>query len=474
MTLSIATIPGAQRELDRLASGPKSRHFRMTMKLGAEFDDRGLRLLPGASDPPYYLCNLVLQGGGALGLAHVGFVAGLEQAGVRFVGLAGTSAGAIVACATACARENTIQKPVAEALLELVSAMPMASFIDGPPVVRTLLKRFFGRQNLYSGATVLGGLTAFRHLLKYRGLNPGEEFLRWLELAYAQMGIKTVEDLDGRLAAIVSQLRKASLPRDWSDDNRPNAAPAREWREAFPEDLDPPRRRHDPKIKPFHLLQVMAMAQPAGIKFCFPEDLKYLAPSYRKDSPACFVRASMSVPAFFHPHYMNVDEKAWAGRVERHLGKFEAPGVVLELKRLRSVAFLDGGLLSNLPLDAFSRVPAVPTLAVSLAEATDPLKAEYRYSSSIRGAARDAGLLLNGMRRQRDLDARDRANRPTNPQGDISLVSIDTKDANWLNFSMDRGEMADLFMCGLEAARKFILTDYFRESDDERTELAAG
>ena len=32
----------------------------------------------------FRICNLVLQGGGTLGLAHAGFVAGLEAAGVRF------------------------------------------------------------------------------------------------------------------------------------------------------------------------------------------------------------------------------------------------------------------------------------------------------------------------------------------------------------------------------------------------------
>lgn len=39
----------------------------------------------------------IFEGGGAKGLAHVGTVAEVQELGVRFVGVAGASAGAIVA-----------------------------------------------------------------------------------------------------------------------------------------------------------------------------------------------------------------------------------------------------------------------------------------------------------------------------------------------------------------------------------------
>lgn len=45
-------------------------------------------------------------GGGVLGIAHVGFVAALEEAGVRFMGLGGTSAGAINAAMIAAVRDR--------------------------------------------------------------------------------------------------------------------------------------------------------------------------------------------------------------------------------------------------------------------------------------------------------------------------------------------------------------------------------
>ena len=39
--------------------------------------------------------DLVMEGGGVLGIALVGYTYVLEQAGLRFLGIAGTSAGAI-------------------------------------------------------------------------------------------------------------------------------------------------------------------------------------------------------------------------------------------------------------------------------------------------------------------------------------------------------------------------------------------
>lgn len=48
-----------------------------------------------ADDEPIQYVDLVQKGGGVLGVALVGYVYVLEQAGIRFLKLAGTSAGAI-------------------------------------------------------------------------------------------------------------------------------------------------------------------------------------------------------------------------------------------------------------------------------------------------------------------------------------------------------------------------------------------
>jgi len=63
---------------------------------------------PDKTDPDATLqwVNLVMAGGGMLGIAHVGFMRVLEQAGIRFIGLGGASAGAINAALTAAVRQS--------------------------------------------------------------------------------------------------------------------------------------------------------------------------------------------------------------------------------------------------------------------------------------------------------------------------------------------------------------------------------
>lgn len=330
----------------------------------------------------------------------------------------------------ACARKDSFENPVAETLLEIISAMPMASFIDGPPAVRALVKRFLGRQNLYSPRLAIGAIMAARLLIQKRGLNPGEEFEAWLRVTFSKLGVDSVDELNERLEKLASQLRKAKIL-----DGDDQAALAR--------------------VEASQLLQIIATAQPAGIKFTFPADMRYLDGSYRSGTPASFVRASMSVPAFFQPRYFRVDTPNWETRVAGALGKSESNTLIEELKRTKNVAFVDGGLLSNLPLDAFAGIPAIPTLAVSLTNKVKPEKTEYRYRASLGGVMTDLQLLLNAMRRQRDRDALERAHQ-SEAAGRIFVTKIDTGEANWLNFSMRQSEMADLFMTGLLAARNYI------------------
>jgi predicted acylesterase/phospholipase RssA len=61
---------------------------------------------PEDSNTTLQWVNLVMAGGGMLGIGHVGFVRVLEQAGVRFIGLGGASAGAINALLIAAVRER--------------------------------------------------------------------------------------------------------------------------------------------------------------------------------------------------------------------------------------------------------------------------------------------------------------------------------------------------------------------------------
>jgi predicted acylesterase/phospholipase RssA len=53
-----------------------------------------MRQLP--SNPSPLVADLVLEGGGVLGIGHVGAISALDEAGYSFARVAGTSAGSIV------------------------------------------------------------------------------------------------------------------------------------------------------------------------------------------------------------------------------------------------------------------------------------------------------------------------------------------------------------------------------------------
>lgn len=73
--------------------------------------------------------DLVLEGGGMLGIALVGYTYILEKAGIRFRKIAGTSAGAINALFLAAA--GTPGEAKSERLLTIMSNADFASFEDG-------------------------------------------------------------------------------------------------------------------------------------------------------------------------------------------------------------------------------------------------------------------------------------------------------------------------------------------------------
>ena len=82
--------------------------------------------------------DLVMEGGGVLGVALAGYSYVLESAGLRFLGLGGTSAGSINALVIAALGAPHVRK--GERVAEIVANVPMASFIDGDSDARDFTK----------------------------------------------------------------------------------------------------------------------------------------------------------------------------------------------------------------------------------------------------------------------------------------------------------------------------------------------
>ena len=451
--------PAADRALDRFFWLRAARSDGGNLSIWPAHDRPGL---PPTNGAPVRLCNIVLQGGGTLGLAHAGFVAGLEAAGIRFVGLAGTSAGSILAMGIAAIRGDDLTRETYARLAAITDAVPMDSFIDGPRPVRVLIKRALKGHRLYLPQFWPGLVAALSRLRDRRGLNHGTAFETWFESIMTELGWARIDDLYAALDRVWADLSDLRSLR--ADDGAGN-----------PVLMDP--SRVDPALdgRPgAALLQLISMAMPVGLKFRLPQDLHYLSAEYERISPARLVRTSMSIPAFFEPVVMRTNPDTWAERVRGEVSDLVSRHEARRFEELADLTFLDGGMMSNLPSDSFrDLMPEVPTIVVPLVHGGTPREITRRKGLADLG--RDAAACATAVRLQRDREtwAQNTVLRAAFDQAEaaapgvvagtrprrrypVAIAPIDTGDANWLNFVMSAEEKAALFETGLIRAHDLL------------------
>ena len=399
-----------------------------------------------AFDRKFALAHFVFQGGGVLGIAHLGFLRAMEHVGIRAVGLAGTSAGAILALLAAAARGGDVARPVAEALTPILWRMPASSFIDGPYASRRLIKHVLGGGTRISMVEMsMPFVVAMRRVMRTFGLNRGLEFEDWLSRVLIQsFGIESMHDLEVCLrdAAIGAGLNVA--PNDM----------LRIFATALP--------------------IAHSNAVPIAVKFMFPQQLDVISSRPESLSPARMVRASMSIPLFFDPMLCDLQTEPWKKTVDDWFKSTMLKETREALCKCREIAFVDGGILSNFPIDAFSKTAApisqmhenleektrqmqsISTIGVTLAS---PGRAKESVPShGPRALAHYAGALMDGMRHMRDREAAKLAKNmdPTTKYSDLRIASVDVGNHNWLNFKLNDYERADLFLRGVMGARVFL------------------
>ena len=156
-------------------------------------------------DEGHQYVDLVLEGGGVLGIALAGYTYALEQAGIRFLNIAGTSAGAINAVFLATlAKSNQMRS---DKLLELLSRMPMQEFIDGGKLANYVVEALQGQQpDLWKKKFSLSLLKELRRLLSkaHVALNSGQRFEQWLT---ENLSMNRIADLEQHLKLAPNTLK---------------------------------------------------------------------------------------------------------------------------------------------------------------------------------------------------------------------------------------------------------------------------
>lgn len=375
--------------------------------------------------------DLVMEGGGVLGIALAGYIYLLEQAGLRFSALGGASAGSITALVLAALDEPGAAK--ADRLVDVVANIPMADFMDGKDdrdsdasdFVNTMLQRPGLLQGAWKAVQVLDNL---RHI---QGLNRGDRFHAWMRSVLNDCGIRDTRALRQRMA---------TTPQGW------HLRPGSQHRESQLEGhaaLPPLDARKD-------YLCIVAADIATETKVEFPRMAALYWERPGAVNPADYVRCSMSIPVFFQPYRVPVvirdaqHRQLWcqlAGMDMRDLDPARVPAFPPP-----EACFIDGGVLSNFPIDAFHntlKVPTRPTLGVKL-------QWDER-SHTIGTVTKLVTQTFNSARHCLDYEFLRK-----NPDFKQLVAYIDTADHDWLNFDLaDTGKL-DLFRRGAEAACTFL------------------
>jgi len=393
---------------------------------------RGKRVSDIVDEAGHQYIDLVMEGGGVLGLSLVGlslvgYTFGLEAAGIRFRSVAGTSAGAINALLVQAL--GTPFDPKSEKMIAAVANMPMASFQDGSKLSRLATEAWLAGKHWLWKYSV--SLAILRPLLKHLGLNPGTTFHQWLKNILADNHSDSWQALKQQMNTPVPGLRFDPVPLP---DNleAPNAVP-----------FDPQNWQVELKVVTAELSSTTKIVLPERDGKLFYTDLNQ-------------ANIGMSVPVFFYPFKVPLPKTQSVTDAWQALGykKKSMPDTAV---------FVDGGLISNFPINLFhtsNSVPKMPTFGAKLG-------IEEYVAGNIDSIKPYLGSLIGAMRHDADEEFIRK-----NPDYKKRVTSIDTGDHHWLYFALSNEAKLDLFKRGLAASLAFLKNFDWPEYKKTRLTLA--
>ncbi len=421
-------------------------------------------------DEGHQYAHLVQKGGGVLGIALVGYTYILEKMGIRFLRLAGTSAGAINTALMTVVGEKKDEKSTH--ILEALSNLDFFCLVDGPPTVRRIIKKFISHHNFttrvkwFSWVVFLTGLILFLinfillglhnwypvlsdySLISfivsalyfillgaifyyiYRivkslqntgyGINPGDYFYNWIKQQLQSNGVYTVSDLNKKASTLPDLKLRAENPQDattlFGDVTFITSELVTQNKIQFPEMSNLFRLKND--IDSLH--------------------------------PAGFIRASMAIPLFFESYYIDnipCESKEIKDAWLNTLNEPNPPSMA---------RFVDGGILSNFPINIFYNpkitVPRLPSFGIDLDDRKPDDQKKNASAWSITGYL---GRIFNTIRFYYDKDF-----LLKNRMYEKGIGKIPLSEYNWLNFFLSDQDKIDMFIKGAKAATKFLITDY--------------
>ena len=449
--------------------------------------------------------EFVQEGGGVWGSALVGYLYGLEIFGIRFLKVAGTSAGAINTMLIAACK--TKEEPKSELIKNILFSWDFADFMDGKTYVRTTLHAMLNNKNFFKINAILAAVmfiilvsipfvTPSETILNAKlmfliplvpaiilffcvkklynnfrkensGLNPGNAFQNTMKDALESFGIQTVASLNEKFIRKEHDLNLNYRYGNAQEYYTIALQSIEKIKTKNLEHIDQTRYRifyesaanNDYyKNNPFYLLRSEYIVVTTDINAKIKVELPTMANLYWSEeelkhiSPAEFVRASMSVPFFFEPFqkvinkYEDSVKYAWRYWMNTKQEDINPVGV-----------FIDGGSISNFPIDLFHAdevfYPRMPLFGVQLTNDSDLLSEKGKTSAEIlKTPFSYAGNIINTLKGFNDKTF-------LTKHTFYKLYSIQTVNcgtSSWLNFFMKKEEKEELFNRGFQAALDFL------------------
>ncbi|WP_312993804.1 patatin-like phospholipase family protein [Chryseobacterium flavum] len=449
--------------------------------------------------------EFVQEGGGVWGSALVGYLYGLEIFGIRFLKVAGTSAGAINTILIAACK--TKEEAKSELIKDILFSWNFADFMDGKTYVKTTLHAMLNNKNFFtvnaviaavlfiilisipfvvSSETILNAKLMFLIPLvpaiilffcikklyhnfrkENSGLNPGNVFLNTMKNALDSFGIKTVAKLNEKFIRKEHHLNLNYRYGNGQEYYTMALQSIENIKSKNQEHIDQTRYKifyesaanNDYyKNNPFYQLRSEYVIITTDINAKIKVELPTMANLYWSEeelkhiSPAEFVRASMSVPFFFEPFQKRINKDddsvkyAWKFWMNTKQENINPVGI-----------FIDGGSISNFPIDLFHAdevfYPRMPLFGVQLTSDSDLLSEKGKTSEEIlKTPFSYAGNIISTLKGFNDKTF-------LTKHSFYHLFSIQTVNcgtSSWLNFFMKKEEKEELFNRGFQAALDFL------------------
>ncbi len=449
--------------------------------------------------------EFVQEGGGVWGSALVGYLYGLEIFGIRFLKVAGTSAGAINTMLIAACK--TKEEPKSELIKDILFSWDFSDFMDGKTYVKTTLHGMLNNKDFFKinaiiaailfiilvsipfaapSETILSAKLMFLIPLipavilflcikklynnfrkENSGLNPGNVFQNTMKSALDNFGIKTVANLNEKFIqkeyALNLNYRYGNGQEYYtmalqSIENIKNKNLEHIDQTRYKIFYDSAANNDYYRNNPFYLLQSEYVIITTDINAKIKVELPTMANLYWSEeelkhiSPAEFVRASMSVPFFFEPFPKEINRNddsvkyAWKFWMNTRKDDINPVGI-----------FIDGGSISNFPIDLFHAdevfYPRMPLFGVQLTSDSDMLSEKGKTSEEIMKTPFSyAGNIISTLKGFNDKTF-------LTKHSFYKLYSIQTVNcgtSSWLNFFMKKEEKEELFNRGFQAALDFL------------------